>query len=156
MEATIREDNITDNPNMQNQTSTCTTTTQVNLTRPARLNEWLTEYQAEEDRAEARAEAGLARHQASAAGKAHTLAWARSIPITVAPVPANISKLASAHFNGRAGTQAVLAYIRHNLTNYEQLLTELNHRRGADQAYAVLRHRVDAQSQAALARARAH
>ena len=108
-----------------------------------RLTDWLAEYEADQDHSEQRAQVGLYQHELRLAGKAQTLAWARAVEIAVQPLPADVWRQAGLHFRHRPNQVGLEAYVRHAFTNYDRLLAELRRRRGAEDAYAVLRTRTD-------------
>lgn len=84
--------------------------------------------------------------------------WANVARITVKHVPANVAELADAYFAGHErppGRNGLIAYVRHNMTNYDVLLAELSKfqasRRGGP-AYQIIRQRVDEQVELELDR----
>jgi hypothetical protein len=52
--------------------------------------------------------------------------WAETVEITMAPVGPDIIDRATRYFGSPQGYNGVLAYCRHQLTNYDALLTEAN------------------------------
>lgn len=108
-----------------------------------RLADWLADFEADQDHSEQRSRAGLYQHELRVAGKAQTLEWARSVKIAVQPLPANVWRQACQHFRHRPNQVGLEAYVRHGFTNYDSLLAELRRRRGVEEAYAVLRNRID-------------
>jgi len=94
---------------------------------------------------------------------AKLLAWARAVPIVVAPLPGlgalqrqvEESFLDFALERGRAidfnmSPNAIVAYVRHNLSNYEELLDQIKGQVGVDTAYLTIRERCDRAIRAAL------
>ncbi len=108
-----------------------------------RLIDWLADYEAGQDHSERRAQSGLYRRELGVAGKTQTLEWARSVEIVVQPIPSNVWRQACLHFRHRPNQVGLEAHVRHQFTNYDDLLVELRRRRGAAEAYKVLRARVD-------------
>ena len=108
-----------------------------------RLADWLANFEADQDRSEQRSQAGLYQHELRVAGKAQTLEWARSVEIAVQPIPATVGRQACLHFQHRPNRIGLEAYVRHAFTNYDSLLAELRRRRGAEEAYKILRARAD-------------
>ena len=108
-----------------------------------RLVDWLADYEAGQDHSDQRMQSGLYRRELGVAGKAQTLEWARSVEIVVQPIPANVWRQASLYFRHRPSPAGLEAHVRHQFTNYDHLLAELRRRRGAAEAYKVLRVRAD-------------
>ena len=82
--------------------------------------------------------------------------WAEKVEIEIKPLPllADLEAAAEQDFylynwgNGRdldwyPSPGAIVAYVRHNLSNYHELLASLDGKPGGREAYAVLRNRVN-------------
>jgi hypothetical protein len=91
-------------------------------------------------------------------------AWARTVPLQIAPLP-RLHTLAgdvhdyyaaiSGEHRSHIHDNGYIAYIRHNYTNYDAVLIELEQRPdqvGSDAAYVIIRERIDALSHEALAK----
>ena len=92
------------------------------------------------------------RRVAAATARSEATAWAREVPIVVAPLPADLRARARAHFGHHVEQAGLEAFVRHCFSNYEALLPRLREwppvAFGA--GYAVLRTRVDADVRTAL------
>ena len=66
-----------------------------------------------------------------------------AVEIVVQPIPTNVGRQAYLHFQHRPNRIGLEAYVRHAFTNYDNLLAELRRRRGAEEAYKILRARAD-------------
>jgi hypothetical protein len=80
------------------------------------------------------------------------IAWAKSVEITIEPLPSSLFrlKLETKHFFETTGVgfrmsdNAIVAHIRHGKTNYHKLLSHLrNSMPGATTAYLIIRHRAN-------------
>jgi hypothetical protein len=85
--------------------------------------------------------------------RAAALVWARQVPIRVDGISAELPHAADRYYRAQAmlndqpyagmNANAVIAYTRHNHTNYDDLVRELNARKGGGDAYAVLKQRAN-------------
>jgi hypothetical protein len=85
--------------------------------------------------------------------RAAALVWARRVSIRVDGISAELLHTAERYYRARAilddrpfegmNTNAIIAYARHNHTNYDDLVRELNTRKGGGDAYTVLKTRAN-------------
>ncbi len=86
----------------------------------------------------------------------HLLAWARTVDITVNPLPDTLTQLKqetkTSFLSRQAGGscqnfvltgKAIVAHVRHTHTNYHQLLARLKRAPGTTVAYLILKRRVN-------------
>lgn len=79
------------------------------------------------------------------------LTWADTVKIRVKSLPDTLEKLTAAAEEAYSSRQiefipsraALVAYVRHNLTNYENLLDYIRGRQGWHEAYPRLKERVN-------------
>ncbi len=77
------------------------------------------------------------------AAPAAQVRWALTVEIELLPIPSDIHAQARRYYGGRADPRQVIAFIRHQLTNYDQLVDQLNHRGGDPRAHRALQRRVN-------------
>jgi hypothetical protein len=95
--------------------------------------------------------------------RADLLIWAQSVEIRVALIPADLRDRAEEWYAWRAydrgsdrseysgiGVGALIAYARHNCTNYEALLCDLENHPGCAEAYPIVKERVNGAVRQAL------
>lgn len=130
------------------------------LYKVERVERWIDEHSEEVDRAREQHIARSSRALAAAAVKrAETRAWAKQVPLEwLGDIPPRIAEEARMYYLMRydslaeLSTSALIAYVRHNLTNYEELLAELAGRIGCAEGYLIIRKRVDALVEGGLAK----
>jgi hypothetical protein len=116
----------------------------------ARVESWIDAHQAEVDAARARRAAHSSRMTAQAAERRRQLlAWAETVPVVVEPLPEDIWRQAHYYYaswerwdGGAVGIGGVLAFLRHQYTDYHTLLAQLEGKPGADAAYLIVKRRV--------------
>jgi hypothetical protein len=114
-----------------------------------RVERWIEEHQDEIDDARTkRAKRSITAQQASDRRRDETIAWAKNVPIITDGIPKNIRRIAEEYYRDcdydirEVNNNGVLAYIRHNLTNYEMLLSQLWGRIGCAEGYIIIKKRV--------------
>lgn len=71
-----------------------------------------------------------------------TLRWAKKQDVKVQPMPVNLLLLATEHYGNLPDEVGLIAYIRHNLTNYDILLKECENVFGREEAYQIIKEKV--------------
>lgn len=92
------------------------------------------------------------RQAVAAANRLEAQDWARQAPVLVTALPDDLRERARAYFGHPVEETGLEAYVRHQLTNYDALLTQL-HRwppAACEAGYPILRERVDTDVRTAL------
>ena len=74
--------------------------------------------------------------------------WAESLNIKIYRLPRldRLTEKATLFYEGTPNTNGIIAYVRHNYTNYEEILTELERGKvGSPAAYRVIKDRVNSE-----------
>lgn len=119
-----------------------------------RVESWCEDHAVEVEKARLLRPARSARaKEQMTARRAALLEWATIVQIIINDWPDDIRAAAEAHYAARRDDYdyydvtegAVLAYARHNCTNYHELLSQLRGRwmPGADEAYTIIKDRVN-------------
>jgi hypothetical protein len=125
----------------------------------ARVEAFIEAHQEEYDAYQVKRAKRSARMSAVAQEKREKLLqWARAAQITVEPLSVSWKKLLEVVlFNGyqwhddfTLSPNAVLAHVRHNQTNYHELLAQIESQTGCNEAYPIIRERVDKAARKAL------
>lgn len=111
-----------------------------------RVENWIENHPDEVKTAKARSNRGK---RVSGAKRLEMLAWAENVDVAIYKL-GNKKKLerqtlaASSHLEDFTLTEnAIIAFVRHNRTNYHDLLSDLSGRAGCAEAYAIIRRRVN-------------
>lgn len=124
-----------------------------------RVEAWIEEHKAEVDRARALRVVRSKRGKDVAQARSEKLLrWAHEADIHVRPLSRNVREEAESYYatSGRGegcvgvGWGGLVAYVRHNRTNYHGLLANLEGQPGAEEAYRVVKQRVNEAAELAL------
>ena len=71
-----------------------------------------------------------------------TIRWANHVAISVLPLPNNLYWLATEYYGSAPDDIGLVAFVRHNYTSYEDLLSLCHNSIGHKEAYEVLKTRI--------------